>query len=69
MRICIITFEYPPIAGGVGRATLRIAKNLVDQNQEIHVIAPGENKLDKGIGAIKNSNVKMVYMFTEPLKV
>ena len=63
MRICIITFEYPPIAGGVGRATLRIAKNLVDQNLEIHVIAPGENKLDKGIGAIKSECEDGVYVY------
>lgn len=47
MNICIITFGYPPmIAGGVGTAVHRIAKNLVQAGVNVHVIAPGTLQID-----------------------
>ncbi len=51
MNVCIITFEYPPITGGVGAATQRIVRNLVKEDFNIHVIAPhsklGQNEFEK----------------------
>ncbi len=50
MKICFVTFQYPPmIRGGVGTATYRIAKNLVNAGVQIHVIAPGNNRVDAQI--------------------
>ncbi len=44
-KVCFITFTYPPIPGGVGVATRRIASNLVKSGLEVHVVAPGMNQL------------------------
>ena len=42
VRVCIITYQYPPAyIGGVATATRRIARNLATQNVDVHVIAPG----------------------------
>lgn len=42
MKICVITFQFPPeINGGVGTAVHRITRNLVTSGVQIHVIAPG----------------------------
>jgi len=37
MKICIITFEFPPKIGGIGSASNRIAHYFKDQDNEIHV--------------------------------
>ena len=38
MRIAMITGEYPPLEGGVGDFTERLAHALVDQDHRIHVL-------------------------------
>ncbi|MFO7710530.1 MAG: glycosyltransferase [Candidatus Woesearchaeota archaeon] len=37
MKVCIITFEYPPTKGGIGLACQRIARTLSEE-LEIHII-------------------------------
>ena len=42
MKICVITFQFPPeVRGGVGTAIDRITRNLAAWGIDIHVIAPG----------------------------
>ena len=41
MNICMITFQYPPILGGVASATQRLAKNLVSHGFQVNVVTPG----------------------------
>lgn len=42
MRVCVITFQFPPkISGGVGTAVHRITRNLATSGVQIHVVAPG----------------------------
>ena len=47
MKVCMITFQYPPMFnGGVGSVACRLARNLAKQGVEVHVIAPGTNQMD-----------------------
>lgn len=50
MNICIITSQYPPTYGGVGSTVFRVAQNLAKSNYNIHVIVPGSNRIENGIG-------------------
>ncbi|MGM5487317.1 MAG: glycosyltransferase [Nanobdellota archaeon] len=43
MRICILTFEYPPLKGGIGLACRRIAESLA-ADHEVHVITTNPGK-------------------------
>jgi len=39
MKVCMITWEFPPrIVGGIARHCLGLAKALVKQNHEVHVV-------------------------------
>ena len=58
MKICIVTFQYPPmINGGVGSAVHRIATNLGRLGHEIHVISPGQADSLSSIQSIKENDV------------
>ena len=49
-KICLVTFQYPPISrGGVGSAVDRISRHLVRFGIEVHIIAPGKNRLEESI--------------------
>ena len=48
MKVCMITFQYPPMFnGGVGSVASRLARNLAAAGVEVHVIAPGTHQLDE----------------------
>ena len=58
MKICIITFQYPPmINGGVGTATHRISRNLCKAGHDVHVIAPGNLDVEARIEPSEEDNV------------
>lgn len=44
MRICIVTFEYPPQIGGIAHAVNRIARGLFKKGIEVHVVAVSPNR-------------------------
>lgn len=46
MRICIITFEYPPQIGGISHAVNRIAKGLYKKEIEVHLVAVSFNRFN-----------------------
>ncbi len=47
MRVCMITFQYPPMFnGGVGSVACRLARNLAKEGVEVHVVAPGTHQMD-----------------------
>ena len=48
LRIGLITGEYPPDQGGVGDFTREVARALVMQGHEVHVITTGSE--DSAIG-------------------
>ena len=50
MNICIITSQYPSITGGLGSTVFRVARNLAKSNYNVHVIAPGSNRIENEIG-------------------
>ena len=37
IKVCIVTFEYPPLVGGVGQSVCRIASMLGEKDFEIHI--------------------------------
>jgi glycosyltransferase involved in cell wall biosynthesis len=43
MRILILNYEFPPLGGGAGRATLNIAKELVKQGHQVDIITSKYN--------------------------
>ena len=46
-RICLITFQFPPmIQGGAGTAAHRIANSLVRAGHRVHVVAPGPHGVE-----------------------
>jgi len=45
-RVCLITREYPPQLGGVGRAVERVALGLASRGFAVHVVCPGEGRPD-----------------------
>ena len=58
MKICLITFQYPPMLnGGVGTAIHRISRNLSAVGEDIHVVAPGELDLEDRIVPVKEAGV------------
>ena len=60
MNICLITFKYPPmVSGGLGNAVYRITKNLSEEGCNIHVIAPGENKIGDLIGSMWEDGIEV----------
>ncbi len=42
MRILIVSGEFPPMRGGVGDYTREVARALVAQGHEVHVVVPAE---------------------------
>lgn len=38
IKVCIVTFEYPPLVGGVGQSVFRIAKMLSESDFDVHVV-------------------------------
>ena len=49
MKVCLITFQYPPIVGGISSAVTRISQNLARAGVEIHIVAPGKLKLGEQV--------------------
>lgn len=43
MRISIVTGEYPPMEGGVGDFTQKLAVALCDQSHEVHILTTQQN--------------------------
>jgi len=43
LKICIITFEYPPQIGGISHAINRIFKNLLKKGIEAHIVVISQN--------------------------
>lgn len=54
---CIVSFQYPPMVGGVGIATKRIVRNLSQCGIKIHVIAPGQHELGTAISTENEDGV------------
>ena len=57
LKVCLITFQYPPEQGGVGVATQRIARNLALSGVTVHVIAPGAQAVGESFTATMEDGV------------
>lgn len=58
MKICMITFQYPPFFnGGVGSVVYRLARNLSKAGLAIHVVAPGQNQIENPIVPVMEDGV------------
>lgn len=57
LKVCLITFQYPPTVGGVGVATQRIAQNLTRCGVTVHVIAPGSHAVGEPFSMTMEDNV------------
>ncbi|MCY3684177.1 MAG: glycosyltransferase [Gemmatimonadetes bacterium] len=58
MKICVITFQFPPeVKGGVGTAINRITRNLAASEIGIHVIAPGPHGPEDSFSFIVENGV------------
>lgn len=57
LKVCLITFQYPPEMGGVGVATQRIARNLARSGVSVHVIAPGTHAVGEPFTVTMEDNV------------
>ena len=58
MKICMVTFQYPPMVnGGVASAVHRIARNLIKAGEVVHVVSPGSLNVDTSISAVVEEDV------------
>ena len=58
MKICVLTFQFPPeINGGVGTAVYRITRNLANTGVQIHVIAPGSHSPEDTFTATQEGEI------------
>ena len=51
MRILIVSGEFPPMRGGVGDYTREVARALVAQGHEVHVVVPAQLAADYDQGS------------------
>ncbi len=60
MKICLITFEYPPQTGGIATSSARIANYLASEGFEVHVFTVGSEKDNDFASSVKTveSNVE-----------
>lgn len=63
MKICMIAHQYPPVSGGVGVATQRIARNLARCGVSVHVIAPGPHRIGDAISVSHEDGVEVHRMY------
>lgn len=59
MKVCMITHHYPPVSGGVGVATQRIAQNLARCGVSVHVIALGSHRIGEAISVAHEDGVEV----------
>ncbi len=59
MNICFITSQYPPVNSGLSTTVYRIARNLAIANHNVHVIAPGLNRLENVIAPSWEEGIKV----------
>lgn len=45
--ICFVSFEYPPVPGGVSKSAGRVVRYLADAGYRVHVFAPGPHELTR----------------------
>ena len=65
MKVCMITHHYPPVSGGVGVATQRIARNLARCGVSVHVIAPGPHRIGDTISVACEDDVQVHRMYPD----
>ncbi len=65
MKVCMITHHYPPVSGGVGVATQRIARNLARCGVSVHVIAPGPHRIGDTISVACEDGVEVHRMYPD----
>ena len=65
MKICMIAHQYPPVSGGVGVATQRIARNLARCGVSVHVIAPGPHRIGDTISVACEDGVQVHRMYPD----
>ena len=65
MKVCMITHHYPPVSGGVGVATQRIARNLARCGVSVHVIAPGSHRIGDTISVACEDDVQVHRMYPD----
>ena len=65
MKICMIAHQYPPVSGGVGVATQRIARNLARCGVSVHVIAPGPHRIGEAISVACEDSVEVHRMYPD----
>ncbi len=65
MKICMIVHQYPPVSGGVGVATQRIAQNLARCGVSVHVIAPGSHQIGEAISVACEDGVEVHRMYPD----
>lgn len=59
MKILMLNYEFPPLGGGAGRATLNISRELVKLGHEVDIITSGYKKFKK-FEKINGANVYKV---------
>ncbi|MEA3514939.1 MAG: glycosyltransferase family 4 protein [Nanoarchaeota archaeon] len=64
MKICIVTFEYPPQIGGISHAVNRIAKGLLKKGVEMHIVAvTPNNRTSFSENSVSESGNAIVHRF------
>lgn len=60
MKICVITFQFPPeVKGGVGTAINRITRHLAASGIGIHVVAPGPHGPEDSFSPFVENGVRV----------
>lgn len=60
MRICLVTFDFPPIVGGISTLSYDLTSHLSREGIEVHVLAAGkEDEEDYSGGLFKVTRLKV----------
>lgn len=68
MRVLIVTGEYPPLKGGVGRYTYNLASSLKEKNDIEIIIAVGDHNKISESDSDKNKNIEYKCNLTKSQK-
>ena len=62
MKVCLVSFEYPPYAhvGGIGTYTLALSKVLLSNNCSVEIITYGPKNEIRQDGLLKVHHLKLL---------
>jgi len=61
LKICMFTYDFPPIPGGIANHVYELSKALIKLGHEVHVVIPRDSFKKKSFEIVEGINVHRVF--------